>query len=129
MEWGSHVFFLQGEVPAELMASGVGGLDLETRFALMDRAVARADGWVRGMLELSRTALVVERDGPDAGLADLGSIAERYRGYGAVDSAIADVKEGLATNWTFGADGSASRPRSSRLAQTGRRLKAAVHRS
>lgn len=129
MEWGSHVFFLQDEVPADLIANGVGGLDLETRFALMDRAVARADSWVRGMLELSRTALVVERDGPDAGLADLRSIAERYRGYGAVDSAIADVKEGLATNWTFGADGNASRAGSSRLAQTGRRLKAAVHRS
>jgi hypothetical protein len=129
MEWGSHVFFLQGEVPAELMANGVGGLDLETRFALIDRAVARADGWVRGMLEVSRTALVVERDGPDAGLVDLSSIADRYRGYGAVNSAIADVKEGLATNWTFGVTANVTSPRSSRLAQTGRRLKAAVHRS
>jgi hypothetical protein len=102
MEWGTHVFFVESEVPTELIEHGVAGLDLERRFDLIDRAVARADGWVRGMLELSRTALVVERDGVEAGLADLTQISERYRPYGSVVSAAADVREGLETDGTFG---------------------------
>jgi len=92
MEWGSHVFLLEGEVPAEL---GVASLDLDTRFELMERAIARADGWVRGMLELSRTALVVERDGPAAGAADAAGVADRHRPYGAVVAAAEEVKQTL----------------------------------
>jgi hypothetical protein len=92
MEWGSHVFLLEGDVPAEL---GVSSLDLDTRFELLERAIARADGWVRGMLELSRTALVVERDGPDAGAADAAAVAERYRPYGAVVEAAGEVRQNL----------------------------------
>jgi hypothetical protein len=102
MEWGTHVFFVEDELPAELMEHGVAGLDLERRFELVDQAVGRADGWVRGMLELSRTALVVERSGVDAGVADLAEISERYRPYRSVVSAAADVKEALETNGTFG---------------------------
>jgi hypothetical protein len=92
MEWGSHVFLLEGEVPAGL---GVASLDLDPRFELLERAIARADGWVRGMLELSRTALVVERDGPEAGAADAAAVAQRYRPYGAVGEAAAEVRQQL----------------------------------
>jgi hypothetical protein len=92
MEWGTHVFLLEGEPPAEL---GVASLDLDTRFELLDRAIARADGWVRGMLELSRTRLVVERDGPEAGAADAAAVAERYRPYGSVGEAAAEVRQQL----------------------------------
>jgi hypothetical protein len=101
MEWGSHVFFLEAEVPPELIENGVAGLELDTRFDLVEQAIARAEGWVRGMIEVARTALVVERDGTEAGLADLASIAKRHQQHGLVLSCISDVREGLETGWTF----------------------------
>ncbi len=124
MEWGSHVFFVERDLPADLIEHGVRGLEVETRFELIDQAVARADGWVRGMLEIDRAALIVERDGKEAGLADLASIAERYRGHGVVLSAVAAKKEGLETDWTFG---TAAQPAwSTRLTSARRRLGAAL---
>jgi hypothetical protein len=92
MEWGSHVFLLERDVPAGI---SVASLDLDTRFELLEQAIARADGWVRGMLELSRTALVVERDGPGAGAADADSVAERFRPYLTVVEAAAEVRQNL----------------------------------
>lgn len=92
MEWGSHVFFVADEPPTEL---GIAALDLDTRFELLGRAIERADGWVRGMLELSRTALVVERDGPEAGAADAAAVAERYRPYGSVAEAAGEIQQNL----------------------------------
>jgi hypothetical protein len=109
MEWGSHVFFLEGEVPPELIENGVAGLELDVRFELVEQAIARAEGWVEGMVEVARTSLVVERDGTEAGLADLASIAKRHRQHGLVLSCIADIREGLETDWTFG---SGAEPRS-----------------
>jgi len=50
---------------------------------------------VRGMLELSRTALVAERDGPEAGAADASAVAERYKSYGAVLQAADEVRQTL----------------------------------
>jgi hypothetical protein len=97
MEWGSHVFFLADEVPAELLERGVGGLDLDTRFELIDQAVARSEGWVRGMLEVARTALVVERDGEEAGLSELAAIAARHPMHGTVLACIRDAKQSLET--------------------------------
>ncbi len=105
MEWGSHVFFLEQEVPADLMERGVGSLDLDTRFELIDQAVARSEGWVRGMIEVARTALVVERDGEEAGLADLASIAERHPQHGLVLGCIADVREGFEASSTVSTHG------------------------
>jgi hypothetical protein len=102
MEWGSHVFFLEGDVPAELMENGVAGLDLETKFELLDRAIARSDAWVRGMLEISRAALVAERDGPEAGVAELASIERRYRAWGLVLECLADPELGLRPEGTVG---------------------------
>jgi hypothetical protein len=95
MEWGSHVFFLEGDVPRELMETGVGGLDVERRLELMDQAIARADGWVRGMLEAERAFLVIERDGADAATAELASVADRYKPYGTVQSCVAEVRNEL----------------------------------
>ncbi len=79
MEWGSHVFFLEEEVPAELIENGVSGLDLDDRLAIIDRVVAdTAVKWVRGMMEIARTPLLAERDGREAGRRDLARIAEHY---------------------------------------------------
>jgi hypothetical protein len=103
MEWGSHVFFLEDELPAELLERGVGVLDLDERFELIDRAIARAEGWVQGMLEVDRADLVVERDGAEAALAELAAIAERHPIHGLVLACIEDVRENLrSTNnrWT-----------------------------
>jgi hypothetical protein len=124
MEWGSHVFFVEREIPSDVTQRGVGGLDLAERFELIDQAIARADGWVRGMLEIDRTALIVERDGREAGLGALASIAERYRGHGVVLSTVAAKKEGLETDWTF--ETSALRGWSMRLASARRRLGSAL---
>src|SRR6266568_5073263 len=55
MEWGSHVFFVERELPTAVLENGVSGLDLDTKLELVDRAVARCEGWVRGMLEIGRT--------------------------------------------------------------------------
>ena len=92
MEWGSHVFLVERELPEVQLAT----LGLEARMELMQAAIDRADGWAKGMLELSRTALVVERDGPDAGAADAASVAQRYRPYGAVVEAAVEVEQNLA---------------------------------
>ena len=98
LEWGSHVFFVERELPAALLDQGVGGLDLDTKLELMDQAVARSEDWVRGMLEISRAFLVGERDGPDAALAELVSIRARHPGHGFVLSCIDDVRSALAAN-------------------------------
>jgi hypothetical protein len=92
MEWGSHVFFVERELPRDVLESGVGGLDLDVKLELLDGAVARAEGWVQGMLEISRTFLIAERDGRDAALAELRAIAQRHPGHGFVLSCIDDVR-------------------------------------
>jgi hypothetical protein len=92
MEWGSHVYFVERELPIDVLENGVGGLDLDTKLELSERAVARAEGWVQGMLEISRAFLVAERDGPDAALAELASIRERHPGHGFVLACIDDVR-------------------------------------
>jgi hypothetical protein len=97
MEWGSHAFFVRDELPTEVIERGVGGLDVETRLGLIEAAIARADGWVRGMLEVDRAALVIERDGEDAGLAELAAIAGRHQGHGTVLACIDDPEAGLST--------------------------------
>lgn len=92
MEWGSHVFLVERELPANVRVSE---LDVDTRFELLERPIGRADGWVRGMLELSRTALVVERDGPEAGAADAAAVADRFKPYRSVGAAAAEVRQNL----------------------------------
>jgi len=86
------VFFVELEIPAEVIERGVGGLDLDTKLELIERAVTHAEGWVRGMLEISRTFLIAERDGADAALAELASIQERHPGHGFVLACIDDVR-------------------------------------
>jgi hypothetical protein len=97
MEWGSHVFLLTGEVPAELLEHGVGGVDVDRRLALLEGAIERSDGSVRGMLEIDRAALLLERDGEDAALAELAAVAQRYQRYGSVLAAIDDPEAGVTT--------------------------------
>lgn len=96
MEWGSHAFFVERELPRDVLEEGVGGLDLETKLELIDRAVARAEGWVQGMVEISRAFLIAERDGTDAALRELRSIAERHPGHGFVLACIDDVRPRIA---------------------------------
>jgi hypothetical protein len=96
MEWGSHVFFVEYELPRDVLEDGVGGLDLDAKIELIDRAVARAEGWVQGMVEIARTFLVAERDGRKAALGELRSIAERHPGHGFVLACIDDVRPQIA---------------------------------
>jgi hypothetical protein len=96
MEWGSHVFFVDRELPRDVLENGVGGLDLDVKLELIEQAVRRAEGWVQGMLEISRAFLIAERDGRDAALAELRAIAKRHPGHGFVLSCIDDVRPRLA---------------------------------
>jgi hypothetical protein len=102
MEWGSHVFLLDAPVPAELIESGAAGLRVDRRFELLQQAIERAEGWVRGMLEVSRTRLVAERDGREAALAELASIASRYRRFGTVVACVEDLRAELGVDRTNG---------------------------
>jgi hypothetical protein len=120
MEWGSHAFLLRDDVPAELVEGGVSGLDVDRRLALLEAAIARADGWVQGMLEVDRAALLLERDGEEAALAELAAIAQRHARHGAVLSCIEDPEAGVTTARLR----NGSRSWSQRLAGARRRLAA-----
>jgi hypothetical protein len=102
MEWGSHVFFVDRELPTDVLQNGVAGLDIETKLELIDQAVARAEGWVQGMLEISRSILVAERDGPKAGLAELRAVEERQAGRGFVLSCLDEVRQAVPTGAAAG---------------------------
>jgi hypothetical protein len=78
MKAGSHLFFVKRELPADVIQNGVGGLDYETQIELLGRATARAEGWARGMLELSRATLIAAHDGRLPALQDVARIAESY---------------------------------------------------
>ena len=102
MEWGSHVFLVERDLPSNLIKTGVSGLDFDTKFELIDRALGRPEqNWVRGMIEISRAHLVVERDGVAAGLRELERIGSQYAHEAPVGSAVTYVTEGLATGWMF----------------------------
>jgi hypothetical protein len=96
MEWGSHVFFVERELRGDVVDGGVGGLDIDTKIEVIDRAVARAEGWVQGMVEVARTFLIAERDGRKAALAELSSIAERHPQHGLVLACIDDMRPRIA---------------------------------
>jgi hypothetical protein len=91
MEWGSHVYLVEHELPAEVVENGVEGLEFDRKLELIDRAVARAEGWVQGMIEVSRAVLIAERDRERA-LAELASIQERHTQHGLVLACIDDVR-------------------------------------
>jgi hypothetical protein len=95
MEWGSHVFFVERELPAGVLENGVARLDVDVKLELIEQAVARAEGWVQGMLEISRAFVVAERDGPDAALAELDRVRERYPGRGLVLACLEEVRTAL----------------------------------
>jgi hypothetical protein len=93
MEWGSHVFFVEREISADVMQQGVAEIGLDMKVGLMDRAVSRAESWVRGMLEIGRASLVGERDGSETGRRELDSIAERYAEYPSVVQCLSYARE------------------------------------
>src|SRR5919201_1830295 len=95
MEWGTHVFFVESELPAELLERGVGGLDLDRKVELMEQAILHAEGWVQGMLEISRAMLLAEHEGPEKTLAELDAIRERHRHRGFVHSCIDDMRRAI----------------------------------
>ena len=70
----------------------------ETKLELIERAAARAEGWVQGMLEISRSILLAERDGPEAGFAELASIEQRHPHHGFVLSCVSDVRATIESN-------------------------------
>jgi hypothetical protein len=96
MEWGSHVYFVERKLPHDVIELGVGGLDLDTKLELVDQAALHAEGWVLGMMEISRARLLAERDGPDAGLRELAAVEERHRDRGFVHSCLEGVRNELA---------------------------------
>jgi hypothetical protein len=96
MEWGTHVFFVADELPAELIEHGVAGLDLDRKVQLLEDAALHAEGWVLGMLEISRALLIADRDGRDAALAELEAIAARNSQRGFVLACAEQVSRQIA---------------------------------
>ena len=101
MEWGSHLFFVAEELPSDILENGVARLDVDEKFALVERAVERSDSWVRGMMEIARTELVYERNGADAAVHDLDRIASLYRDHDFVLSFVDHIRTGLETEGTY----------------------------
>ncbi len=95
MEWGSHVFFVQSELPSKVLQGGVRDLELDEKIDLVERAIARSDDWFRGMLEADRALFVAERD-PEAALTDLAAIQERYANEGLVIQCIDELRPAIA---------------------------------
>jgi hypothetical protein len=96
MEWGTHAFLVADELPGELLERGVAGLDLDIKIQLLEDAARHAEGWVLGMLEISRAVLTAERDGRDAALAELDAIRARNSQRGFVLACAEQVSESLA---------------------------------
>jgi hypothetical protein len=95
MDWGTHLFFVEEELPTEVIENGVRQLDVDRRLELISRSISRSDGWMRGMLEISRASLIGERDGNEAALRTLDSIEEHNRGYGSVLECVAEARAAL----------------------------------
>jgi hypothetical protein len=100
MEWGTHVYFVERELPRDVLEHGVRDLDIDTKIELTEQAASHAEGWVLGMLEISRAVLLGERDGPQAALAELDAVRERHpqRGFviGCIKGARALIESGAA---------------------------------
>ncbi len=127
MPWGSHLFLVEQELSPELLRQGVSDLDESTKFELVTRRIERHEGWVRGMLEMNRTALITERDGNDAALRDLDRIEKEYGDDEAVMWFLNFSRDAISTNWTF----EPSAVRGSwwtRFASAGRRLAGTLQR-
>ncbi len=78
MKAGSHVFFVERDLPGEVLQRGLRGLSHDRQLELMDSAAHRVCGWARGMVELARTAVIADRDGSAAAAREVEAIAERY---------------------------------------------------
>ena len=104
MEWGTHLFFVERDLPTDVIAKGVKNLDLATRLELLNEAIFRSDGWIRSMLEISRVELIAERDGSEAALHALDAVEEHSRRYGSVVECVANARTAYANgqrrNWT-----------------------------
>jgi hypothetical protein len=96
MEWGTHAFFVADELPADLLEHGVAGLGLDRKIQLLEDAARRAEGWVLGMLEISRALLIADRDGREAALAELEAIASRHSQRGFVIACAEQVSRQIA---------------------------------
>jgi hypothetical protein len=99
MEWGSHLFFVADELPAELIDRGIRHLDHDQQLEILDRVIGRLEGWVRGMIEITRAVVLAERDGVEPGLAALATIAARYSRFPYVLACLSHAEDGLQTGW------------------------------
>ena len=99
MEAGTHAFFVERPFPAGLLERGLRGLDHERQLELVERAVDHSDSWTRGMIEITRAAMLGEREGRDGALNELTRVANRYRDYPFVLSCLGYVRDGLETGW------------------------------
>jgi hypothetical protein len=114
LEGGSHVFFLEREVPEWLIEEGMLGLDVDNQLELLDRAILHRGGWVRGMLELARTGVLAERDGAEAARSDLRRIEKTYSDCPSVLICLAYVRDVLETGRAAGGVAHGRRMASSR---------------
>jgi hypothetical protein len=77
MKAGSHVYVVERKLNRRLLRRGLLELSGDEQLELMDAAVARAEGWPRGMVELARARVIAYRDRP-AALREVTSVLARY---------------------------------------------------
>jgi predicted RNA polymerase sigma factor len=73
-------------------------VNADTKLDLIDQAAVHAEGWVLGMVEVSRALLLAERDGAEAALAELDDVEERHRRRGNVCTCIEHVRRTIAAD-------------------------------
>jgi hypothetical protein len=79
-EIGSAVYLLKESIPTEKLSVRTSELDPGEMLRLMDEALAPLEGERRGILECSRASLLGALAGPEAALAQLRYVRDRYAG-------------------------------------------------
>ncbi len=74
MPHGSHVFLLRAPIPRSKLIRTETELDSTAHWALMSRAIARAEGEIRTFLELARVSLISMREGSTAAWREIDRI-------------------------------------------------------
>ena len=94
MPHGSHVFLVEQELTADVVAVDPESLSVDDQFRLMDRAIARFTGDTRGNLEVAKATLVFDHFGAADALDHLADVRSRY-GLQSIQTVAERTEEGF----------------------------------
>jgi hypothetical protein len=78
VEYNSTVYLHTRPIPSEVLQVKLWNLPLQRKIELMDRAIGRFSGYVRGMLECAKAALLLEGGQARKAIELLDHVRERY---------------------------------------------------